>query len=207
MEFVMQRPNAGKSATRIAVVIALHLVMAYGLMNGMNRQNALKLPPTSIEYVNIVPEPPKAVELPKPVVQKVSAPVLTPPVVTLENPPVAETIAVPETPPPSGATESSASPAGESSTTPSTGISAACPNSQAIRENVRYPAQARREGIEGDVVARFTVGATGAIRDVAILSSSNRLLNASVVQAVQQFSCVGQGRDVLVEVPFSFRLQ
>ena len=91
--------------------------------------------------------------------------------------------------------------------TPSMAVSAACPNSQAVRTSMRYPLMARRDGVEGDVVARFIVGAAGGIRGAEIISSSNRVFNSAVLAAVQQFQCAGQGRDVMVEVPFSFRLQ
>ena len=69
-----------------------------------------------------------------------------------------------------------------------------------------YPTQARRDGIQGNVVARFMVGANGAIRDISIASTSNQALNRAVINAVGQFRCVAQGQDVMVEAPFVFRL-
>ena len=65
---------------------------------------------------------------------------------------------------------------------------------------------ARREGLQGEVVAQFLVAAKGEIRNINIVSSSNRAFNNAVMNAVKQFSCVGQGREVTVEVPFSFKL-
>jgi protein TonB len=51
------------------------------------------------------------------------------------------------------------------------------------------------------------VGANGRIRDISIVDSTNRAFNGAVIEAVREFSCVAQGQDVTVEVPFSFRLQ
>jgi protein TonB len=66
--------------------------------------------------------------------------------------------------------------------------------------------QARREGLQGDVTIRFTVTATGQIKDPQVVSSSNRVFNNVSLNAIRQFNCVGQGQDVVVEVPFSFKL-
>lgn len=90
---------------------------------------------------------------------------------------------------------------------PSAGLGAACPNAQGIRSTMRYPAQARRDGLQGEVLARFVVGARGDIRDIDIVSSSHWAFNSAVLSAIKQFNCVAQGREVSVEVPFSFRLE
>ena len=85
-------------------------------------------------------------------------------------------------------------------------LGVACPNAQRVREDMRYPVAARREGIQGDVLIRFVVGVSGEIKNINTVSSSNRALSNSAVAAIKQFSCAGQGQDVLVEVPFNFRL-
>lgn len=82
----------------------------------------------------------------------------------------------------------------------------ACPNSREVQANMVYPAPARRSGIQGDVIARFVVGANGSIRDIAIISSTSQTLNLAAINAVAQFRCVGQGQDIVVEAPFSFKL-
>jgi protein TonB len=89
---------------------------------------------------------------------------------------------------------------------PSTNVGIACPNSQKVRGEIQYPTQARREGLQGEVTVRFTVSAGGQIKDAAVVSSSNRVFNSVSLNAVRQFNCVGQGQDVVVEVPFSFKL-
>jgi periplasmic protein TonB len=90
--------------------------------------------------------------------------------------------------------------------TPSPDISVACPNIHTVQAAMRYPLQARREGVQGDVVVQFVLTANGAISQSKILSSSNSLLNRAALNAVQQFQCLGQGREMIVEAPFAFRL-
>lgn len=208
MEFVFREQSPAKSAARLSVVVALHVVLIGGLMAGLGRTGMRILPPESIEYINIIDNP--APPAPKPETHKVKAasPVSVPvPDMPVQIAPPEQTIvAAPADTVISTESSSMADSAGAGST-PSMAVSAACPNSQAVRTSMRYPLMARRDGVEGDVVARFIVGAAGGIRGAEIISSSNRVFNSAVLAAVQQFQCAGQGRDVMVEVPFSFRLQ
>jgi periplasmic protein TonB len=85
-------------------------------------------------------------------------------------------------------------------------VGVACPNSQSIRENMRYPLQAQRAGLQGEVEVEFTVSAAGVISGESIVSSTNRAFNSAALLATRQFKCVGQGQDVKVKVPYSFKL-
>ena len=87
---------------------------------------------------------------------------------------------------------------------PSVGV--ACPNSQEIRTNIKYPVQARKDGLQGEVLIEMTIAANGEVKDVEVKSSSNRAVNSVSVAASRQFKCNGQGRDVRVQVPYSFKL-
>ncbi|MCL2898309.1 TonB family protein [Brenneria sp. WC1b.1] len=82
----------------------------------------------------------------------------------------------------------------------------ACPNHIRVRSSVPYPSRAVRRGLEGQVVAEFTVSAGGAIESVRIASSSDAVFNDVVLQAVRRFQCVGQRSAVRVSVPFEFTL-
>ena len=86
-------------------------------------------------------------------------------------------------------------------------VSAAASGINSTHTTPPYPDMARRNGVQGDVLARFIVDAQGAIRDFTIVSTSSALLNRTVQNAITAFRCVGQGRDVAVEVPFAFRLR
>ncbi|MEP7156839.1 MAG: TonB family protein [Betaproteobacteria bacterium] len=211
MEFVLKRSNPGGNITGLAVVVALHVVIAIGFMNALVRPMITPAPPTT--YVTpLNPEPPKPRE-PLPRIDVNPVPRLYVPAIVPQPPPVIDTTIIstmsdpvmPMTTP--GTQVAVLQPGITEKTAPSSSVGIACPNSQSVRSNMRYPPQARRDGLQGDVVARFLVAANGDIRNINITSSSNRAFNSAVVSAVGQFSCVGQGRDVVVEVPFSFRLE
>ncbi len=85
-------------------------------------------------------------------------------------------------------------------------LGVACPNSLQIRSEITYPEQARRDKLEGSVLIEFTLMADGSIKDIDILSSSDRVFNNVSVSAVRQFVCASQGSDVRVAVPFVFKL-
>ena len=87
---------------------------------------------------------------------------------------------------------------------PSVGV--ACPNSQQIRTEIKYPPQARKDGLQGEVLVEFTVTASGEIKDIDIKSSSNRAFNSASINATRMFKCNAQARDVRVQVPYSFKL-
>jgi len=210
MEFVLKRSNPAKQVTGLALVVALHVLIAVAFMNGLVR-HALAPQPETTYITPIDPMPPKP---PEPV-QRTELPVVRspfmPPIVDAPIPiidqvPTITTDPVAPAVPPDRQVAGLQLPVNER-VTPSNNIGIACPNSQSVRSGMRYPPQARREGLQGDVVARFVVAANGDIRNVNIVSSSNRAFNSAVVNAVGQFSCVAQGRDVMVEVPFSFRLE
>ena len=85
-------------------------------------------------------------------------------------------------------------------------VGVACPNSKEVREAAKYPPQARKDGLQGDVELEFTVGTNGEIKDINVVSSSNRVFNSAAISSVRQFKCNAQGSDVKVRVPYSFKL-
>lgn len=206
MDYAQQQRQPGKHLTGITVVLILHVIVVYALVTGLARKamDVIKQPMTTkvIEEVKKPPPPdtpppppPKLVQIiptfvPPPEVQ-ISSPVQQ---VVISNPtPIAPPVYAPPKPvvvvPPAP---------------PSVGT--ACPNSQQIRTEIKYPAAARKDGIQGEVLVEFTVATNGEIKDVDVKSSSNRVFNSVSVNAVRQFKCNAQSRDVRVQVPFSFKL-
>lgn len=204
MEYVMHSRNPARHVSGVAIVVIVHVVVISALMLGLKRSHEKAPPPTELEWITIVPNtlpPPPKTSDPRPVKNIVLSPIVMPidlPFATTET----ITVAPPE------ATSTSAGPTSVSYEIPATAptLGAACPNAQSIRETIRYPALARRAGLQGDVLARFIVSATGGIRNFEIVQSSNRDFNSTVAEAVKQFQCVAQAQDVTVEVPFTFRL-
>ena len=206
MDYAQQQRQPGKHLTGITVVIVLHVIVVYALVTGLARKamDVIKQPMTTkvIEEVKKPPPPdtpppppPKLVQIiptfvPPPEVQ-ISSPVQQ---VVISNPtPVAPPVYAPPKP------VVAAPPAPPS-------VGTACPNSQQIRTEIKYPAAARKDGIQGEVLVEFTVATNGEIKDVDVKSSSNRVFNSVSVNAVRQFKCNAQARDVRVQVPFSFKL-
>lgn len=54
-----------------------------------------------------------------------------------------------------------------------------------IRENIKYPEQAMKEGIQGRVAVRFIVEKDGSISDVKPILSVHPLLNKEAVRVVE----------------------
>jgi periplasmic protein TonB len=206
MDYAQQQRQPGKHLTGITVVLVLHAVLGYALMNGLATKvmEVIKQPLETkiIEEVKKPPPPdtpppppPKMVQLlptfvPPPEVQ-ISAPVVQ--AVFAAQTPVAPPVYAPPAPP------APAAPAQVS-------VGVACPNSQAIRQDIKYPPQARKDGLQGEVLIEFTLSATGEIKDIDVKSSTNRAFNSVSINATRQFKCNAQARDVRVQVPYSFKL-
>ena len=208
MEYVMQSRNPARHVSGVAIVVIVHVVVISALMLGLKRSHEKAPPPTELEWITIVPNtlpPPPKISDPSPVKNIVLLPIVMP-IVPIDLPvATSETITVA----PSDAAPTTARPTSIGNDIPATvpTLGAACPNAQSIRETIRYPALARRAGLQGDVLARFIVSAAGGIRNFEIVQSSNRVFNSTVAEAVKQFQCVAQAQDVAVEVPFTFRLE
>ena len=209
MEYAFRKSSPQSRAVRLGMVALFHAALVASLMNMMGTVEFVKaVKEVTVTILPRVDEPVKKAESQVKVpVTPLTPPTVPPPVIEIAPQVQPETVTANASSVPNNASNVPAT-AGDSSVSNNAapGLAAACPNSQAVRNNVRYPLTARRDGLEGDVVARFIVAANGTIRDIAIVSSTNRAFNSTVAQAVAQFSCVGQGRDVAVEVPFSFRL-
>jgi protein TonB len=214
MNFAQQRQTSGNTAG-LAIVVALHVVLGYALVNGLGRKlvDVLKKPleVAIIQEIKIPPPPPPPPkELPR--VAKVVAPpppYVPPPEVRVESPPVQNVITTTSSPDPNPPTPSV--PVAEATPAPvapqAVSVALACPNHMEVRSRLPYPSQAQRMGLSGDVLLEFTVTTTGQISDVTVVKSSNRLFNSTAANAVNQLRCNGLGHDVRVRVPFAFRME
>lgn len=211
MELILAPGNSLRRIAGMAIVAVGHVAIVLGLIHGLARTQATFRLPAPIDWVSIVqhvsPMPPLAT--PKPLAQP-RLDVIVPRNVSFDLPPImVDAITPPPIGPsaPADAVYATAVPVANTGKLDAAGLGVACPNAQAVRSAIRYPAQARRDGIQGEVLARFLVGADGEISHIDIVRTANRAFNAAVVGAIKQFNCIGQGRDVSVEVPFLFRLE
>ena len=81
-----------------------------------------------------------------------------------------------------------------------------------IKQNLRYPEEAKKAGTQGRVVVQFLINKNGAISDVSVLRSVDRLLDAEAVRLVRSMPKwkpgMQKGKAVTVKytVPLSFKL-
>ena len=207
MDYAQQQRQPGKHLTGITVVLVLHVLVVYALVTGLARKaiDVIKAPLETkiIEEVKKPPPPdtpppppPKMVQVmptfvPPPEVQ-ISSPVIQSPI---SNPtPVAPPVYAPPKPPAPVAPVAAPS------------VGTACPNSQTVRAELKYPPAARKDGLQGEVTVEFTVAVNGEIKDIEVKSSTNRVFNSVAINATRQFKCNAQARDVRVSVPYSFKL-
>ena len=204
MDYAQQQRSPVKHLTGLAVVLLLHILVGYALVNGLARKmvEVIKSPMETkiIEEANKPPPddtppppPPKLVQLPPAFVPPPEVQIQAP---AAPQPTISNTTRVIAPVKPHHAPVVAAPPS----------VGVACPNSQQIRTEIAYPARAKREELEGNVLIEFTVAADGAIKDIDIKSSSDPVFNNVSINAVRQFKCNAQGRDVRVSVPFVFKL-
>ena len=81
-----------------------------------------------------------------------------------------------------------------------------------FKNNMRYPEEAKKAGTQGRVVVQFLINKNGAISDVSVLRSVDRLLDAEAVRLVRSMPKwkpgMQKGKEVTVKytVPLSFKL-
>ncbi len=207
MNYAEQQRNPGKHLAGMSIVVLLHIALGWALMNGLARKvvEVVKGPLETkiIEEVK-KPPPPDTPPPPPPKMVQVMPTFVPPPEVQIASPVSAPVISnvTPVAPPVYAPPKPPAPPVAAAA--PSVGV--ACPNSREVRAEIKYPMQARKDGIEGEVLIEFTVATNGEIKDIDVKSSSNRVFNSAAINATRLFRCNGQGRDVRVQVPYSFKL-
>jgi protein TonB len=222
MDYARQQRNPSRHLVGIGGVVLFHALLIYGLVSGLARKvvevvkgpievkviEEVKTPPPPPE---IVPPPPKLAAPPPPFIPppeiNIAAPATAAPTITqvtqeappapvapVIQPPPPVAVAPPPPPPPPPATPRQAR--------------VVCPNYVQVMSSITYPREALLDGIEGDVLIEFTVAGDGAIKNVDIKSSSNRIFNRAALAAVQSgLKCQGQGQDVRVQAPVSFKIR
>jgi len=214
MDFAQQQRNPSRHLVGVGSVILLHILIVWALFTGLARKvvEVVKGPieVKVIEEQVQKPPPPPEVLPPPPKLAAPPPPFIPPPEINIAPPPTPApviTAVTPEAPPaPQAPVIAKVDP---TPPPPAPAVQAAavvCPNYRQIIGSMAYPREARLEGIEGEVNIEFTVASNGSVRDVVIKSSSNRVFNRESLRAISGLSCQGQGRDIRVVAPISFKL-
>ncbi|MDD2662183.1 MAG: energy transducer TonB [Dechloromonas sp.] len=208
--YAEQQRDPRRYLAGFAAVVVFHVLLVYALANGLGRKvvEVLKAPLDVALIAEVKPPPPPPPPKLVPLRQKSSAPpppAYVPPTETqvqAPTPPITTTSERRPEPPPAPP----APPAPEAPARPAqVNIAVACPNHRSVPVDV--PKQAIRMGLSGQVIAEFTVAASGEVKDIAIVQTSNTIFNQPAINAVSRYQCTGQGRDVRVRVPFVFRTE
>ena len=215
MDFARQQRNPSRHLVGVGSVILLHVLIVWALFTGLARKvvEVVKGPieVKVIEEQVQKPPPPPEVLPPPPKLAAPPPPFIPPPEINVAPPPTPApviTAVTPEAPPaPQAPVIAKVDPTPPPPPAPAVQAAAVvCPNYRQIIGSMAYPREARLEGIEGEVNIEFTVASNGSVRDVVIKSSSNRVFNRESLRAISGLSCQGQGRDIRVVAPISFKL-
>lgn len=211
-EFGRKQQNPVRRFGGIAVVLLLHIVLIYALINGLATKvvQVIQHPIETkiIEPVKPPPPPPlPTVQLPPPKFAPPPPPFVPPPEVQVQTPPqptithqAAPVVSAPAVAPPAPPAPAPAKPV-------SSEVGVACPNSDQVRSSIHYPKEAQENNVTGDVLIEFVVDPQGHITNERVAKSSeDSSLDRAAFNAVKQFTCVSQGQAVRVQVPFSFNL-
>jgi len=232
MDFSKRRADPRRHVVGFSVVVLFHVAVVYALVTGLAKkvvdvvrapietkviEEIIKKPPPPPEIV--VPPPPKLeappppyipppevqIAVPPPVQPTVTlAPSPTPPpepvvIVPAPPPPVQAPVAAAPTPPPPPVVVAPPPPA-------PVAVSVVCPNYSTVMGDVAYPRDAERAGIEkGEARIQFTLGPNGEVKDVRTISSSHPIFARASLRLVGEYKCQGQGKDVVVIVPFNYK--
>jgi protein TonB len=211
MDYARQQRNPSRHLIGIGGVVLFHALLIWGLVSGLARKVVEVVKgPIEVKVIEEVkaPPPPPEVLPPPPKLAAPPPPFIPPPEINIAPPPTpapAITAVTREAPPapmaPVIQPPAPPAPAGPRS------ARVACANYVEVMSKIVYPREALLDGIEGEVLIEFTVAGDGAIKDVQIKSSSNRIFNRPSLSAVQNLKCQSQGQDVRVQAPVSFKIR
>jgi protein TonB len=221
MNFSQRQADPRRHLVGLSIVILFHILVVYALVTGLAKKvvDVVRAPIETkvIEEIKKPPPPPEIVLPPPPKLEAPPPPFIPPPEVQIATPPPPQpTItAVTPTPPPAPVTIAPAPPP-VAVAPPAAPVAApvqvtaavACSNYNTVMGEAAFPKEAIRQGIEkGTATVQFLLTASGEIKDIKAVSSSNALFARASVKVVGEYKCAGQGRDVIVQVPFSYKLE
>jgi len=220
MDFSKRQADPRRHLVGIAFVILLHAIIIYALVSGLAKKvvDVVRAPIETkvIEEIKKPPPPPEVVLPPPPKLEAPPPPFIPPPEIQIATPPPpAPTItATTQTPPPAPVViaptppvaAAPAPPAPPAPATASAGV--VCSNYATVMGDVAYPREAQRQGIErGEAVIQFTLTASGEVKDIKAIRATHQIFARNSIRIVSEYKCQGQGRDLVVTVPFGYKLE
>ena len=217
MNFSQRQRDPRRHIVGIGFVILFHAAIVYALLTGLAKKvvDVVRAPIETkvIEEIKKPPPPPEVVVPPPPKLEAPPPPFIPPPEVQVAVPPPAQPTITASTPvPPPAAPMAPVAPpaAAPAPAAPPAPVSAAvvCSNFSTVMGDSVFPREAIRQGIEkGEALIQFTLSASGEIKDVKVLKSTHPIFARNSMRLVSEYKCQGQGKDVLVQVPFGYKME
>jgi len=217
MNFSQRQRDPRRHIVGIGFVILFHAAIVYALLTGLAKKvvDVVRAPIETkvIEEIKKPPPPPEVVVPPPPKLEAPPPPFIPPPEVQVAVPPPAQPTITASTPvPPPAAPMAPVAPpaAAPAPAAPPAPVSAAvvCSNFSTVMGDSVFPRDAIRQGIEkGEALIQFTLSANGEIKDVKVLKSTHPIFARNSMRLVSEYKCQGQGKDVLVQVPFGYKME
>jgi protein TonB len=219
MQFGQQQSDYRRRAVGLGAVLLFHGLLIYALVTGLAKKvvDVVRAPIETkvIEEIKKPPPPPEVVVPPPPKLEAPPPPFIPPPEIQIATPPPPQpTItATTPTPPPAPVTITPApAPVAVAPAPPPAPATAAasvvCSNFATVMGDVAYPREAQRQGIErGEATIQFTLSPSGEVKDIKAVRSSHQIFARNSIRIVSEYKCQGQGREVTVTVPFSYKLE
>jgi len=217
MDFSKRQRDPRRHVVGIGFVILFHAAIVYALLTGLAKKvvDVVRAPIETkvIEEIKKPPPPPEVVVPPPPKLEAPPPPFIPPPEVQVAVPPPAQPTITASTPvPPPAAPMAPVAPpaAAPAPAAPPAPVSAAvvCSNYSTVMGDSGFPREAIRQGLDkGEVLIQFTLSASGEVKDMKVLKSTHPVFARNSLRLVSEYKCQGQGKDVLVQVPFGYKLE
>jgi len=220
MNFSERQADPRRHLVGLTVVILFHAFIVYALVTGLAKKvvDVVRAPIETkvIEEIKKPPPPPEIVLPPPPKLEAPPPPYIPPPEVQIAAPPPPQpTISVapsPTPPPPTVMTPTPppvvAAPVAPPAPPPTVTASVACSNYNTVMGDAGFPKEAIKQGLEkGEAVIQFTLTASGELKDIKAIHSSHPIFARASARIVSAYKCAGQGREVIVQVPFSYKIE
>lgn len=216
MNLSRQATDSGRHAFGFCFVVVLHAFVAYALLTGLAKKvvDVVKAPIETkvIEEIKKQPPPPEET-LPPPPMQPPPPAYIPPPEVLVQAPPTQPAITATPTPPPAEDFKPLPPPVAVPAPVPAKAAPArvtaqvVCSNYASVMDDVAYPREAQRLGIDkGDALVQFVVATDGKVKDMRVLRASHPVFARAGLRIVGEYRCQGRDHDVVVEVPIAFQL-
>ena len=184
MNYAERERNPVKHLPSIAMVVALHIVIGYALINGLARRvvEVLKQPLETKIIEEIKKPPPDTPPPPPPKLAAPPPPFIPPPEINIQIPQISQ-----QAPTITTVTTARPPPGPPPVVQPQAQTAIRKEYKASYRVEPQFPRQAISQGLSGNVVAWVHVAPNGTVTNVEIRSSTNRIFDREVIRALSQW--------------------